>query len=80
MFNRWTLGDAVLKKLNVSDEQLANPQFDLLAHLGFGKREVEAANLHVCGAMTLEGAPHLEQIQGHSVLGGEHLRCEDRHA
>jgi ribonucleoside-diphosphate reductase alpha chain len=60
VFNRWTLGDAVLKKLNVSDEQLANPQFDLLAHLGFGKREVEAANLHVCGAMTLEGAPHLK--------------------
>jgi ribonucleoside-diphosphate reductase alpha chain len=60
VFNRWTLGDAVLKKLNVADEQLANPQFDLLAHLGFGKREVEAANLHVCGAMTLEGAPHLK--------------------
>ncbi len=60
VFNRWTLGDAVLKKLNVSDEQLANPQFDLLAHLGFGKREVEAANLHVCGAMTLEGAPYLK--------------------
>jgi ribonucleoside-diphosphate reductase alpha chain len=60
VFNRWTLGDAVLKKLGVSDEQLANPQFDLLAHLGFGKREVEAANLHVCGAMTLEGAPHLK--------------------
>jgi ribonucleoside-diphosphate reductase alpha chain len=60
VFNRWTLGDEVLKKLNVADEQIANPQFDLLAHLGFGKREIEAANLHVCGAMTLEGAPHLK--------------------
>ncbi|HLL26480.1 MAG TPA: vitamin B12-dependent ribonucleotide reductase [Xanthobacteraceae bacterium] len=60
VFNRWTLGDEVLKKLSVSDEQLVNPQFDLLAHLGFGKREIEAANLHVCGAMTLEGAPHLK--------------------
>ena len=28
--------------------------------MGFGKREIEAANLHVCGAMTLEGAPHLK--------------------
>ena len=60
VFNRWTLGDEMLKKIGVPDEKLADPQFDLLAHLGFGKREVEQANLHVCGAMTLEGAPHLK--------------------
>jgi ribonucleoside-diphosphate reductase alpha chain len=60
VFNRWNLGDELMKKLNVSDEQLADPTFDLLAHMGFGKREIEAANLHVCGAMTLEGAPHLK--------------------
>ena len=28
--------------------------------LGFSKSEIEAANIHVCGAMTLEGAPHLK--------------------
>ncbi len=60
VFNRWTLGDEVLKKLGLTDEQLANPAIDLLAQIGFGKREVEAANLHVCGAMTLEGAPFLK--------------------
>ncbi len=60
VFNRWTLGDDMLKKIGIPDEKLADPQFDLLAHLGFGKREVEQANLHVCGAMTLEGAPHLK--------------------
>ncbi len=60
MFNRWNLGDDLLKKLGVTDEQLADPTFDMLAHMGFGKREIEAANLHVCGAMTLEGAPHLK--------------------
>jgi ribonucleoside-diphosphate reductase alpha chain len=60
VFNRWTLGDDILKKIGVPEEKLAEPQFDLLAHLGFGKREVEQANLHVCGAMTLEGAPHLK--------------------
>jgi ribonucleoside-diphosphate reductase alpha chain len=60
VFNRWTLGDETLKKIGLSDEQLADPTLDLLAHLGFGKREVEAANLHVAGAMTLEGAPHLK--------------------
>jgi ribonucleoside-diphosphate reductase alpha chain len=60
VFNRWTLGDDTLKKIGIPDEKLADPQFDLLAHLGFGKREAEQANLHVCGAMTLEGAPHLK--------------------
>ncbi len=39
---------------------LASPSFDLLAHVGFSKREIEAANVHVCGAMTVEGAPHLK--------------------
>ena len=39
---------------------MAAPSFDLLAHLGFTKREIEAANIHVCGAMTVEGAPHLK--------------------
>ena len=60
VFNRWTLGDDFLTQtLGLSDDQLANPVFDLLAHLGFNKRQVELANIHVCGAMTLEGAPHL---------------------
>ena len=30
------------------------------SHLGFAKTEIEAANVHICGAMTLEGAPHLK--------------------
>ncbi|MFT3808891.1 MAG: hypothetical protein QM698_03165 [Micropepsaceae bacterium] len=34
--------------------------FDLLTAIGFSKAEIEAANLYVCGAMTLEGAPHLK--------------------
>ena len=46
--------------LGVPAEALASPRFDLLAHLGFTKREIEAANVHVCGAMTVEGAPHLK--------------------
>ena len=39
---------------------LNDPAFDLLPHLGFSKADIEAANIHVCGAMTLEGAPHLK--------------------
>ena len=29
--------------------------------LGFSRAEIDAANSHVCGAMTVEGAPHLKQ-------------------
>jgi ribonucleoside-diphosphate reductase alpha chain len=61
VFNKWTLGAEFLRDvLGVDAEQLAAPSFDLLSHLGFTKREIEAANIHVCGAMTVEGAPHLK--------------------
>ena len=60
-FNKWTLGvDFLRDELGVDAEDLAAPNFDLLSHLGFTKREIEAANIHVCGAMTVEGAPHLK--------------------
>ncbi len=61
VFNKWTLGEEFCRdKLGISAEDLASPSFDLLATIGFGKREIEAANIHVCGAMTVEGAPHLK--------------------
>ena len=60
-FNKWTLGaDFLRDELGVDAEDLAAPSFDLLAHMGYTKREIEAANIHVCGAMTVEGAPHLK--------------------
>jgi ribonucleoside-diphosphate reductase alpha chain len=59
-FNQWTLGADFLKSLGVTDAQLADFSFDLLGFLGFSKKEIEAANTHVCGAMTLEGAPHIK--------------------
>jgi ribonucleoside-diphosphate reductase alpha chain len=60
-FNKWTLGTEFLRdELGVELEDLAATNFDLLAWLGFTRREIEAANIHVCGAMTVEGAPHLK--------------------
>ena len=62
VFNRWTLGDDFLvNTLKVPAEKLADVKFELLPHLGFSARDIEAANEHVCGAMTLEGAPHLKR-------------------
>ncbi|PZM11133.1 vitamin B12-dependent ribonucleotide reductase [Rhizobium tubonense] len=61
VFNQWTLGADFMKTvLKVSDEQLGDMSFNLLDHLGFSKKDIEAANIHVCGAMTLEGAPFLK--------------------
>jgi ribonucleoside-diphosphate reductase alpha chain len=60
-FNKWTLGEEFCRdKLSISAEDLASPTLDLLAAIGFSKREIDAANIHVCGAMTVEGAPHLK--------------------
>ena len=60
-FNRWTVGDEVLTgKLGFSKEQIDSPSFDLLSALGFRKEQIAEANNHVCGTMTVEGAPHLK--------------------
>ena len=61
VFNKWTLGEEFCKStLGFTDEQLNDIAFEMLPSLGFTKREIEAANIHVCGAMTLEGAPFLK--------------------
>jgi len=66
VFNQWTLGAAFCKEtLGIPDDKLADPTFDLLRHLGFSKAEIEAANDHACGTMTLEGAPHLDPAHYH---------------
>lgn len=60
LFNQWTLGLAFCKDvLGIAAQDLADPCFDLLAYLGYGKAEIDAVNAHVCGTMTLEGAPYL---------------------
>ncbi|WP_028031976.1 vitamin B12-dependent ribonucleotide reductase [Gemmobacter nectariphilus] len=61
VFNQWTLGaDFCQGTLGIPPEKLADPTFELLKHLGFTKTQIDAANDHVCGTMTLEGAPHLK--------------------
>ncbi|MEZ5817600.1 MAG: vitamin B12-dependent ribonucleotide reductase [Hyphomicrobiaceae bacterium] len=61
VMNRWTLGEEFLTEtLKIPRERLDDPGFELLVHLGFSRKDIEAANEHVCGAMTLEGAPHLK--------------------
>ncbi|SEB88652.1 vitamin B12-dependent ribonucleotide reductase [Rhodobacter sp. 24-YEA-8] len=85
VFNQWTLGEEFCKgTLGIPETELMDPGFDLLKHLGFTRAQVEAANDHVCGTMTLEGAPHLNEAhlavfdcaspcgrKGHRLLGVE---------
>ena len=66
VFNQWTLGaEFCTGPLGIPAEKLTDPTFDLLRHLGFSKKDIEAANDHVCGTMTLEGAPHLREEHYH---------------
>ncbi|RBI75191.1 vitamin B12-dependent ribonucleotide reductase [Roseovarius sp. TE539] len=61
VFNQWTLGkEFCTDVLGIPEARLNDPGFDLLAHLGYTRAQIEAANDHVCGTMTLEGAPHLK--------------------
>ncbi|MFZ0495347.1 MAG: vitamin B12-dependent ribonucleotide reductase [Methylocella sp.] len=61
VFNKWTLGAEFLTgALKIPAEKLDDQNFDLLNFLGFSRAEIDAANIYVCGAMTLEGAPHLK--------------------
>ncbi|HEY1876329.1 MAG TPA: hypothetical protein VGG66_02630, partial [Rhizomicrobium sp.] len=62
VFNKYTLGPKFCRDvLNLDAASLDAPDFDMLKTLGFSKADIDAANLHVCGAMTLEGAPCLKE-------------------
>ncbi|MGB0960258.1 MAG: vitamin B12-dependent ribonucleotide reductase [Halocynthiibacter sp.] len=62
VFNQWTLGEEFCTNvLGIPAEKLMDPNFNLLRHLGFTREDIDLANDHVCGTMTLEGAPHLKE-------------------
>jgi len=61
VFNKWTLGeDFCISGLGLTSDAMNAPGFDLLSAIGFTAAQIEAANEHVCGTMTLEGAPGLK--------------------
>ena len=59
-FNRFVLGDEFCRDvLGLDDEQLAGA--NLLEAIGFTREQIEDANDHIVGRMTIEGAPHLRE-------------------
>jgi len=60
VFNVYTLGEACLQRLGFKPEQYNDFEWSLLEALGFNDEEIEAANIYICGTMTVEGAPYLK--------------------
>lgn len=50
-----------MAKFGLTEEGYRKPGFDFLATLGFSRTEIENASAHICGHMTIEGAPHLKE-------------------
>jgi len=61
VFNVYTLGEECLQRLGFKAEQYFNFDWNMLQALGFTGAQIDAANDYVCGAMTIEGAPHLKK-------------------
>src|SRR5215211_1591455 len=59
-FNAWTLGEEALGRAEISMEQASKPGSELLRALGFTRQQIDEANEHICGTMTVEGAPKLK--------------------
>ncbi|MGH7737065.1 MAG: hypothetical protein ACREMP_04260 [Candidatus Tyrphobacter sp.] len=61
-FNRFVLGDEFCtSKLGIDQEHLGDWNFSILRDgLGFSTQQIEEASAHICGRMTLEGAPYLK--------------------
>ena len=61
-FNEFTLGrDFCLSTLKISEEQLGDMSFNMLAALGYTSDEIDQSNIYCCGTMTLEQSPHLKE-------------------
>lgn len=60
-FNKFVIGsDFLIKKLNFTEEEINDFDFNMLEKLGYSKQEIASANDYVCGTMTIEGAPFLK--------------------
>jgi ribonucleoside-diphosphate reductase alpha chain len=60
-FTIWTLGEDCLRRLGLKEQQWSAPGFNLLRALGFTLAQIDEANNHICGMMTIEGAPQLKE-------------------
>ncbi|NOY23425.1 MAG: vitamin B12-dependent ribonucleotide reductase [Acidobacteria bacterium] len=62
VFDSWNLGnDIIEKELEIPQETFSQPDFSLLVELGFTTEEIRISSDIICGRMTVEGAPELNE-------------------
>ena len=61
VFNKFTLGEEVMKHLGFTPAQYDSNNFNMLRAMGFSRQEISEANTWVCGTMMIEGAPGLKE-------------------
>ena len=60
-FGPWLFDKEFLENtIGVPEATYSLPGFSLLRHLGFSEEQIEQAEIHACGQMGVEGAPHLK--------------------
>jgi len=62
-FNTHTLGREYCIEIGIPEEQLYSMDIgkQILKSMGFTDKEVEQANIYICGNQTIEGAPHVKE-------------------
>jgi ribonucleoside-diphosphate reductase alpha chain len=61
VFSKHALGEDIMERLSIDPDIYNDASFNFLKHIGFTDKEIEDTNEYVCGAMTIEGAPHIKQ-------------------
>lgn len=61
VFHVGILGEETLARLGFSKDRISDPSFHLLRALGFTASQIDRANEIICGAMTIEGAPRMQE-------------------
>jgi len=60
-FSAEAISPESLKAVNLDPNSFEKPGFDFLGELGFSREQIREANNYVCGTMTVEGAPDLDE-------------------
>ncbi len=60
-FNKFSLSEQLLESMGIDKNTYNEPGFSMLKQVGFSQEEIDAANEYVCGTMTIEGAPHVQE-------------------
>ena len=62
LFTPINIGDEFCKNnLKLTDEQIRDPTFVLLEHMGFSKQQIDEAEDCIFGKLTIENAPHIKE-------------------